>query len=321
VGRNDVLVEDDGSRREAATFRDAMQTPKTFAKKRPRLTAALLWILAGVATLACFAYQDRTGPTYPLEGEYETGAGPVRYLFLRSETLGRDLAIVLLDPVPEGLEGFVKYRRFRSDDPWKTLPMAPGTFTVSRRGRTREVEGVGAELPALAERAGKVQYFVLVSAGDGKPVSVTGKNPVHARYKGKVPAGVLLAHILAVFASMTLAIRTVLEALVDGRYTWMLWATLVSLLLGAFVLGPLVQLYAFGVWWSGVPFGFDWTDNKVLVELLFWLPAVFLNLGKRRNRASVYVAGAVTLAVYFIPHSLFGSEFDYRTGTGRGTAG
>jgi hypothetical protein len=120
---------------------------------------------------------------------------------------------------------------------------------------------------------------------------------------------------------MILAVRTTLEALVDGSFRWMIWASVGSLLLGAFVLGPLVQWYAFGVWWAGIPFGYDWTDNKVLVELAFWIPAVLLNLGKRRNRSSVVLAGVVTLVVFFIPHSLFGSEYDYRTGGGRGTAG
>ena len=32
-------------------------------------------------------------------------------------------------------------------------------------------------------------------------------------------------------------------------------------------------------------------------------------------------AGLVTLAVYFIPHSIFGSEFNYGKGPSRGTGG
>jgi hypothetical protein len=92
-------------------------------------------------------------------------------------------------------------------------------------------------------------------------------------------------------------------------------------LLGGFVLGPIVQWYAFGVWWAGVPYGYDWTDNKVLVELVFWLVALYKNHGTQRSRLWVYVAGVVTLIVYFIPHSVFGSEYDYTTGTGHGTAG
>jgi hypothetical protein len=111
------------------------------------------------------------------------------------------------------------------------------------------------------------------------------------------------------------------KALIDGNFRSLLWATILSLLLGGFILGPLVQWYAFGVWWSGVPFGYDWTDNKVLVELIFWLLALYLNRGERRDRQSVVLAGIITLVVYFIPHSIFGSEYDYRTGTGHGTAG
>ena len=41
----------------------------------------------------------------------------------------------------------------------------------------------------------------------------------------------------------------------------------------------------------------------------------------RAARTAVLLATAVTLAVYFIPHSIFGSEYDYTRGSGHGTAG
>jgi hypothetical protein len=59
----------------------------------------------------------------------------------------------------------------------------------------------------------------------------------------------------------------------------------------------------------------------VLLELAFWIWAAIANRGERRNPVPVYIAGFVTLLIYFIPHSIFGSEYDYRTGAGRGTAG
>ena len=183
------------------------------------------------------------------------------------------------------------------------------------------MSGIGAELPSLNERAGKYEYFVDVDDGEGDRRSVTAEKPVYARYKADVPTGILIIHIVVIFASMTFGIRTMLEAFVNGKFKWMLRVTVATLLLGAFVLGPLVQWYAFGVWWSGVPFGYDWTDNKVLLELLFWILALFMNRGKRYRRWPVYLAGILTLAVYFIPHSIFGSEYDYTTGSGRGTAG
>jgi hypothetical protein len=201
--------------------------------------------------------------------------------------------------------------------------MAPGTFRFSRRGAAEEVRGVGATLPSLPERAGKYEYVVLVDDGSG-PRSVTGGRPVYARYKAPVPRAVLLVHIFLVFLSMMLALRTGLQAIAGREVRGLLVATIVSLLLGAFVLGPIVQKDAFGVWWSGVPFGYDWTDNKVLVELAAWLGAAavaFLSRNPRVARGAVIAATAVTLAVYFIPHSIFGSEYDYTRGSGHGTAG
>ena len=284
----------------------------------PLLRSFFLWTFSVILTLLCVAYQDRTGPTYPLEGDVQTRGGTIHFKFLRSETIGHTLTVMLAEPLPEGISAFVRYRRFKSHDDWSSLPFEPGTFQFSRRGFHETVGGLGARLPGLTERAGKYEYFVYVDTGDGKKISVTGENPVYARYKGEVPTWVLIIHIVVIFASMTFALRTVIEALANGTFTWMLRTTVLCLLLGAFVLGPLVQRYAFGVWWSGLPFGYDWTDNKVLVELGAWIYALAMNRDNRRDRRSVYLAGILTLIVYLIPHSMFGSEFDYTKGRGIG---
>ncbi len=298
-----------------------MNALKQFSERKPKLSQFLLWLIAILLTVALFTYQDKTGPTYPLESSVQTDAGEVHFKFLRSETIGNSLKIILLDPVPTGVTGYVKYRRFKSEDDWQTIPMKPGEFSFSRHGKTSTVTGTGAELPSLQKLAGKYEYFVYIQVNDNEPFSVTGETPIYARYKGAVPMPVIGLHVLIIFLSMMFALRTVFEALIGGNYKWMLWATLVSFLLGAFLLGPWVQWYAFGVWWSGVPFGYDWTDNKVLFELAAWIYAAYANRGSHRNPKSVYLAGLVTLLVYFIPHSIFGSEYNYRTGIGRGTSG
>ncbi|KAA3656962.1 MAG: hypothetical protein DWQ10_14320, partial [Calditrichaeota bacterium] len=268
-----------------------MAVLKKMAESHPVLLNIVLWIIAVLLTLGCFTYQDKTGPTYPLEGSIETANGTVTFKFLRSENIGTDLKVMLVDPVPEGVQAQVKYRRFRSHDEWAFMPMKKGSFEFTRRGRSESVSGVGAELPSLNVRAGKYEFFVYVQTPGSEAISITRDIPIYARYKGAVPGYALLPHIFVIFLSMIFAIRTTLEAVIDGSFKWMLWATLISLLLGAFILGPWVQWFAFGVWWSGVPFGWDWTDNKVLLELVFWLLALYLNRGDQRNRWSVLLAG------------------------------
>ncbi len=298
-----------------------MSKLKEFAVRKPKLTSVLLWVLSAIITIGCFMYQDKTGPTYPLEGEFDTVSGTVNFQFLRSEIIGTDLKIMLLDPVPEGVSGYVQYKRYKSHDEWAEMPMEAGEFEFSRRGSTEVVNGVGAELPFLEERAGKYEFLVYIDDGVGEPVSVTGEKPIYARYKAAVPMTVLFFHILTIFLSMMIAIRTTLAALIEEKFKGLIKATIISLIVGAFILGPLVQWYAFGVLWSGIPFGYDWTDNKVVVEMVFWLWAAYANRGELENRKSVLLAGFVVLLVYFIPHSIFGSEYDYRSGTGHGTAG
>ena len=294
---------------------------KDFTSRHPVVVSVILWVIALAVTGVALLWQDQTGPTYPLQGTLQTAKGPVHFEFLRSENIGTDLKVLLLDPVPTGVTASVKFRRYTSGEAWRTLPLTRGSFEFSLRGSTTKVAGMGAELPSLHERAGKYEYFVTIDDGSGTPFSVTGDKAILARYKGAVPIGVLAVHILVIFLAMLLAVRAMLEAFVDGDFKWMVWATLIAFFLGAFVLGPIVQWYAFRVWWSGFPLGGDWTDNKVVVELLAWVIAAAMNWGKRRNRWVVLGAGLVTLAVYFIPHSIFGSEYRYNGGPSRGTNG
>ncbi len=91
-----------------------------------------------------------------------------------------------------------------------------------------------------------------------------------------------------------------------------LW-TLILLFAGGIILGPVVQYYAFGEFWTGIPFGWDLTDNKTLIALIFWIFAVAMNRKKERPLL-VALAALVLLIIYTIPHSLFGSELNYESG-------
>jgi len=81
---------------------------------------------------------------------------------------------------------------------------------------------------------------------------------------------------------------------------------------GGFILGPLVQKFAFDAYWTGWPFGGDWTDNKTLAALVAWLVAWFIcRSWPRFERIAVLFASIVMLGVYLIPHSIHGSELDW----------
>ena len=88
---------------------------------------------------------------------------------------------------------------------------------------------------------------------------------------------------------------------------------LIFLLLGGMVFGPIIQYYAFGQAWTGIPFGWDLTDNKTLIAVIFWIVAVVSNRKNPKYRYTL-IAAIITLLIFSIPHSMFGSELDYTSG-------
>jgi hypothetical protein len=134
------------------------------------------------------------------------------------------------------------------------------------------------------------------------------------RFRGAVPPAFLIPHIAFMFAAMLVSSLAGIEALLDqGRYRLTGLVALILLAVGGLVLGPIVQLHAFGALWTGVPFGWDLTDNKVAVGAIVWAAALIAN-ARRRRRGFILAAALVLLVVYSIPHSMMGSELDPRTG-------
>jgi len=159
--------------------------------------------------------------------------------------------------------------------------------------------------------AGKMMYQVSLTRAGGEPVALTAE-PVIMRFRGAVPVWVLAGHVVFIFAGMLLSTRTGLEALRRGRSSsGLTWWTLACLVIGGFILGPILQKYAFDVFWTGWPLGHDLTDNKIAAAVVFWAIACWRNARKRAARRWVLAAAAVTLIVWLIPHSVLGSELDY----------
>ena len=94
------------------------------------------------------------------------------------------------------------------------------------------------------------------------------------------------------------------------RYTTI---TLILMLIGGMIFGPIVQKFAFLEFWAGIPKGWDLTDNKTLIAFIAWIIAYLINR-KNENRTSVIIASIVTILIFSIPHSMFGSELNRETG-------
>ena len=257
----------------------------------------ILWLLAIIITLASAVYQRMTGPTYPVRGKVTIGDQKISYKLLRSEVTDRDAMVKLTVP-DSSISGYLIYKRYRSNDEWLTMPLL------------REKELLTGYLPKQPA-AGKIMYSVHLRRGTAD-ISLTGAQPIMLRFKGAVPGWVLIPHILIIFFAMLLSNRTALEALDPAGQSkkYMLW-TIGFFMVGGLILGPAVQKFAFNAWWTGIPFGYDLTDNKTLIAMLGWLWAWYQNRQQRRHRGWILFAAGLMLAVYLIPHSLFGSELDY----------
>lgn len=263
-----------------------------------KTASILLWIFAVIFTLTTAIYQRATGPTYPKKGKVEIAGQTYKFSMLTSHGEKTDAPIRI--KVPANIKGLVKYRHFRSDEEWQGL-------TMKHNGEYLE-----AYLP-LQPPAGKFEYMVSLE-DDGKYYSLT-EEPVVIRFKGPVPYIILIPHVILMFLAMLFSTRTGIEAMAAGSRTYRYTViTVITLGIGGMILGPVVQWYAFGDLWTGWPFGGDWTDNKTLFGFVFWLIAFFVLRKNPKNRLWPIVAFIILLSIYMIPHSMGGSELDYKTG-------
>jgi len=259
----------------------------------------ILWIAAFLITMASAVYQRMTGPTYPVAGTTTMRGVRVDFALERSHG-GNSDALVRVPVRDSSVHAFLEWKRYNSDDPLTKVPMHVGDG------------GVEGALPHQPP-GGKVEYRVLLDDGV-ESIALPDQGFVVMRFKGDVPVAVLLPHILAMFIAMLISTRAGLECLSrQPNFGKLVGSTIALLTVGGIILGPLVQRYAFGAWWTGWPFGGDLTDNKTAVALVGWLAAAAALKRSRFPRAWVLGASVLTLVVFLIPHSLFGTELDYRS--------
>lgn len=275
-----------------------------------------LWSLAFLITIGAAYYQRKTGPTNPMNINVTVNDSTYKLSLKRSLSLD-ERSEIRLKICDTSINARLFYKRLNTSDNFETSNFSykeyPVTsFFMNKVFGITEEKGFYAEVPQQPA-AGKLEYYIEITDSTGTN-TLLKENPVVIRFKGGVPGFILIPHILIMFIVMFFSTLAGLMSITKNpaykKYT--VW-TMILIIAGGMILGPLVQKYAFGEFWTGVPFGWDLTDNKTLISLIFWILAVIMNIKKDRPLYTL-LASAVLLIVYSIPHSLFGSSLDYETG-------
>jgi len=268
--------------------------------------------MATLIMLMAVVYQRKTGPTHPLKGTLNLAGHSAKYKLLRSDWSIKTIKStrISLPTLSDMFQATIYYKRFRTNDAFTALPMKPET---TDRGKKE----VAAYLPAQPA-AGKLEYYIEVRSGnETQQIPEKGQPHVVMRFKDHVPLYILIPHIFMMFFSVLIGMRAGLGAIwaprTMRRWAWLAFA---GMSLGGMVLGPIVQKFAFGEYWTGFPWGSDWTDNKMLMMWGAWLIGLAVAGLKARKkdmicRVAIVLASIVMTGAYLIPHSMGGSELNY----------
>ena len=265
-----------------------------------------IWILSVLLAAAAMIYQRSTGPTYEYKGKLEHASGDYKYKLLRSQETTAQAIIEM--PYVDGpsYNATLHYKRYQTEDPISTQE-----FQLDNNKQ------FVAKLP-VQPAAGKMEYYITGNI-DGKDFAIPdkGEDNIVLRYKDPVSDWILVPHVTMMIIVIIFGIRAGLSALVDhgSMRKWVIVA-FSAMTLGGMILGPLVQKSAFGEYWTGFPFGGDFTDNKMLIMWVVWALALAIIGFKPKkketvSRAAVLSAAVVMTVVYLIPHSMGGSTLDY----------
>ena len=257
----------------------------------------LLWLIAFVLTVITAVYQRMTGPTYPVSGEVTFEGEHIEYKLPRSHGGEGDHKIEI-EINDNSTEGKLLWKRYKTSDDWSTVEMV------------KDGNKLIASLPHQPP-AGKLVYHIALQKNN-QIIKLPKDGEVIIRFKGDVPIYFLIPHIIFIFGAMLLSTRTGLEYFNAGmKFKSLTIFTFIFLIVGGFILGPIIQYYAFGAFWTGFPFGHDLTDNKVLIGFIGWLLALIALYKFKNPKRWIIFASILMFVIFLIPHSVLGSELNY----------
>ena len=263
-------------------------------KKRSNI---FLWIVAVLITIISIFYQNTTGPTYPQKGHVVFNGKQIDYKLDRSALINQDcpVKIYINDST---IKGSLIWKRFNTRDNESSKPMRyENGYLVS-------------ELDKQDKMAAKLQYYIQLSSsqpGSQNEIHeyIPDKSGVVIRFRGDVPFMVIIFHILFIFSFELLSLKTGMEFFrKEPKYKAYTFWTIGLAAVGGLILGPLVQYYAFGEFWTGFPFGFDLTDNKMIIAFAAWIVALIALYKSKKPGYWVLGATILTIVIFLIPHSV-----------------
>lgn len=251
-------------------------------------------ILSVICALIFAVFQRITGPTYPITGEVEINGQRLKYKLPRSCTVSSNKCGI---SIKSNIDGYIMWKRFKVDESYKRIDLI-------QKGNESYIL-----IPDDFNPASKIEYDLFLAE---KKVN---SKPVVLRFKGEVKTYVLVLHILFLMISLVMNFYIFFDIVFNKKFSRaVFWVNYLFMFAGSFILGPLLQKQAFGIWWSGFPFGHDMTDNKVLFSFIFWTVAAYKIIIKDKPEKWLMVSFLINIVIYLIPHSLFGSEYDYTSG-------
>lgn len=262
--------------------------------------------IALILTIGLLAIARRTSTRHSAEHFIQTGDIKASHRTI-TEAFNAEPALDVVVAPTSGLSAIAYYSTTKGG------PYKADTLAMTN-------EGFSGVLPVLEK--GKKWFYHIDLLKNG---SIVGKFPARGdqfiKFKGHVPVYILVPHIFCMFATVFLGLMTVFTAfdVVKGKgeirksVNYLLWTT-VFVFIGGFPLGYLVAYIAFGQGWSGIPIGWDITDNKTVILFLAWLITLILArkgikeakiaISNKTYFALTIASLVVSIIIFMIPHSI-----------------
>eukprot|EP00823_Brevimastigomonas_motovehiculus_P004484 TRINITY_DN2975_c0_g1_i1.p1 TRINITY_DN2975_c0_g1~~TRINITY_DN2975_c0_g1_i1.p1 ORF type:complete len:389 (-),score=99.10 TRINITY_DN2975_c0_g1_i1:57-1223(-) len=295
-GHNTVSIDEENPRIAARMYAAEEHNHCCCSTKRQVCWQTLLWAIAAIFLTIIGVLQVITGPSYPIKDTVSLGSTSIHYNLDRAHT-GLTPHTVKISIADQSVMGVMRWRQHHSQ-----------TFEWNTTIRERNGDDLTASIPAQ-DYAVRCLYEIALMKEEqnresereserGREKEIEGKiisiiipdDPINIRWKDDLPDVVLIIHIIFMASAFLFSCRAALEmyypfSTLKSSLIYSI-ITVILIIVGGFVMGPLVLHYCFHTWWTGIPIGWDITDNKTVVALVIWLIVLFITIYHYRRLSS-----------------------------------